>query len=552
MSGSSSIMPRPGSRDAPKLTAEGTDDPMKVRRYFDDLENLFTDCSITSEEDRKKWTVRYPEEQVAWEWKAMTEFSSSTGTFLEFKKAVLSSYPGATDEERGTMREFNRLFKKYKNIASDDLDDYMALVRRFRAVKKELIPPTVVGAIVQAEPLVTNRELVEKFTRALDLGFRNAIFAALHIKGKTRTVPVGQKVRPDDMYDIDDVVTQGEAIARGTMPGTDPMSSVATHASTSQAPHEQVKHEHFQQQIQDLISEKIAVLMDTMKISQDQLRQESTKQMNDFMRTYQQSNVTRNAAGFEPNHTKSQNVDMRESNKVPHDWHGNLSKVVCYFCSEEGHVANECHHRQDLLELGRIVLVNGRARLPGNYPIPRQPVGAVSEKDRIDFYYLEKERKEKESVRNVNMVQSTPNNIPGMINSATMSTYLSNQLSDKEMRIANLEKELQSLSTTPSQMMYQMPGQMNQFMQQPLPMSQHNPMNQSQFSQVGWNPNIHMNSLGQSPNSTMQMLNSMYQNQNSMNAGYNNMSMQAPQAMPTMAELEAFIQTRRQKEESEK
>ncbi|KAJ3990639.1 hypothetical protein F5050DRAFT_1582587, partial [Lentinula boryana] len=143
MSGSSSIMPRPGSRDAPKLTAEGTDDPMKVRRYFDDLENLFSDCSITSDEDRKKWTVRYPEEQVAWEWKAMTEFSSSTGTFLEFKKAVLSSYPGATDEERGTMRELNRLFKKYKNIASDDLDDYMALVRRFRAVKKELNPPAV-------------------------------------------------------------------------------------------------------------------------------------------------------------------------------------------------------------------------------------------------------------------------------------------------------------------------------------------------------------------------------------------------------------------------
>ncbi|KAJ3725137.1 hypothetical protein C8R42DRAFT_575701, partial [Lentinula raphanica] len=142
MSGSSSSMPRPGSRDAPRLTADGTDDPMKVRRYFDDLENLFSDCSITVEKEKKKWTVRYPEEQVAWEWKAMSEFSSD-GSFAEFKKAVLRSYPGATDEERGTMRELNRLFKKHKNIASDDLEEYMALVRRFRAVKNELNPPAV-------------------------------------------------------------------------------------------------------------------------------------------------------------------------------------------------------------------------------------------------------------------------------------------------------------------------------------------------------------------------------------------------------------------------
>ncbi|KAJ3751796.1 hypothetical protein EV360DRAFT_56313, partial [Lentinula raphanica] len=340
MSGSSSTMPRPGSRDAPKLTTEGTDDPMKVRRYFDDLENLFSDCSIADDKEKKKWTVRYPEEQVAWEWKAMTEYNASASTFADFKTAVLRSYPGATDEERGTMRELNRMFKKYKNVASDDLDEYMALVRRFRAVKRELNPPPEEGAAVQMEPLVTNRELVEKFTKALEPGFRNAIFASLHIKGKTRKVPVGQKVRPDDMYEIDDVVAQGEEIARGTMPGTEPIASVATSASSSSASHGFIKQEHFQQQIQDMISEKMAALMDTVKISQDQLRQESAKQMNELMKIYQQNNVTKSGSA---------------ENKAPYDWHNNMnSRLVCYFCNEEGHVANDCHHRQDLLEMGRI------------------------------------------------------------------------------------------------------------------------------------------------------------------------------------------------------
>lgn len=62
---STSTMPRPGLRDAPRLTPEGTDDPMKVQRYFDDLDNLFSDCSITNEADKTKWSVRYPDEQVS-------------------------------------------------------------------------------------------------------------------------------------------------------------------------------------------------------------------------------------------------------------------------------------------------------------------------------------------------------------------------------------------------------------------------------------------------------------------------------------------------------
>ena len=198
---------------------------MKVRRYFEDLENLFSDCSVSNNDEKKNWTVRYPEEQVSWEWKAMSEYTSSGASYESFKRAVLHSYPGAADEERGNMRELRRLFKKYHNISSADLDEYLALVRRFRALKRELNPSATAGTI---EPLVTNRELVERFTGALEPSFRSAIFSSLHIKGRTRTVPAGQKVRPDDMYNIDDVVEQGEAIVRGTMPGTDPMSTAAT------------------------------------------------------------------------------------------------------------------------------------------------------------------------------------------------------------------------------------------------------------------------------------------------------------------------------------
>ncbi|KAF5379545.1 hypothetical protein D9757_009272 [Collybiopsis confluens] len=524
-------MPRPGSRDAPKLTYEGTDDPMKVRRYFEDLENLFSDCNITANDEKKNWTVRYPEEQVAWEWKAMNEYTNATSDYEDFKRTVLHSYPGAADEERGTMRELKRLFKKYNNISSSDLEEYLALVRRFRALKRELNPSAAVGTV---EPLVTNRELVEKFTGALEPSFRSAIFSSLHIKGKTRRVPAGQKVRPDDMYDIDDVVEQGEAIVRGTMPGTDPMSTAATRASSSYTPTVHIKQEQLQQQIHDLISEKIASLMDTIKISQDQFKQENTKQMNDWMRIFQQNSMRsiptqQNAASYENNsmNRTSQGMDTREiQNRVPFEWQNSGGKIVCFFCSEEGHVAGDCHHRNDLLKMGRIILVNGRARLPGNIPIPRQPVGAASEKDRVDYYYAEKEKREREQSRNVHLVQTTPDNISGTINTATMSTYLSNQLNERDLKIASLERELQSRMNASSSIMYQMPRQ-------------------SQFSQVGWNPTGQGNNNVQSSNPMMQMFNPLQSGQNSMNNS-------SQQMFPTMEEFQAFVQTRRQKEEAEK
>jgi hypothetical protein len=86
---------------------------------------------------------------------------------------------------------------------------------------------------------------------------------------------------------------------------------------------------------------------------------------------------------------------------------------------------------------------------------------------------------------------------------------------------------------------------MNQFMQQPFSV----PQMQSSFLQVGWNPTGHEN-MTSTPNAMPQIMNSMYHNQGYSN---NNMGMpMQPQVAPTLAELEAFVQTRRQKEEAEK
>lgn len=533
-------MPRPGTRDAPALTVEGTDDPLKVRRYFEELENLFSDCSVTDKEEKRKWSLRYPDGGVSWEWKALPEASDDTKTFEEFKRAVLASYPGASDEERGTIRELNRLFKKYKNIDSTDLDEYLSLIRKFRAIKLELNPPALAGAAVQIEPLLTNRELVEKFTGALDAGFRTSIFSALHLKGKTRKVPLGQKARQDDLYEIDDVIIQGEEIVRGTMPGIYTPAYDKPRDNSSPAARNSVKSESLQQEMKDLMSEKMAVLLDTIKISQNELRQENSKQMDDLLRTFQQSNVDKSSGQSSQysNQRTSGGYSSRDNRPPQGD---PQTRWACFFCNEEGHMRDECSHRADLLELGRIILVNGRVRLPGNFPIPREPVGAVCEKDRIDYYYANKGQKE----RSVNLVQSTPMHIPGMINTATMSTYLSNQLDSREMKIAQLEKELQSMKN-PQPQMY------NAYEQ-----SYAMPTQQSQFSQVGWTPpgTQYVNPMGMPMN---QFLNqSQFTPNTGMNWGsQNNMSsvnpmtqlVQQSPVQPTLNELEAFVQTRRQQE----
>ncbi|OSX58511.1 hypothetical protein POSPLADRAFT_1060349 [Postia placenta MAD-698-R-SB12] len=79
------LMPPRGHSTAPSF------DPSEVRslrRYFQDLEALFTRCQITDEAAKKQWAVRYPSIDVADLWETIESFIDVAKSYNDWKADI--------------------------------------------------------------------------------------------------------------------------------------------------------------------------------------------------------------------------------------------------------------------------------------------------------------------------------------------------------------------------------------------------------------------------------------------------------------------------------
>lgn len=94
-------MPLRGERIAPVFKSS---EPREAGRYFEDLDDLFTRCEITTDKDKKKWATRYPDMEASETWMALPEYAEGTQTeprpYESWKDAVLALYPGAVRGSR--------------------------------------------------------------------------------------------------------------------------------------------------------------------------------------------------------------------------------------------------------------------------------------------------------------------------------------------------------------------------------------------------------------------------------------------------------------------
>ena len=66
------------------------DQPWELRRFFEELANLFGPANITTETDKKAQTVHYVEVNTADMWKSLPEYSDLNFTYEDWKKKVVS------------------------------------------------------------------------------------------------------------------------------------------------------------------------------------------------------------------------------------------------------------------------------------------------------------------------------------------------------------------------------------------------------------------------------------------------------------------------------
>jgi hypothetical protein len=188
-------MPARGHSTAPKFEGNNA---RELRRYFDEIEHLFTQCAVTDNDPKKKFLIRYVDIDTEDSWRQIAEFGNALSTYDELKNAILKLYPGADGERIWTFEDLDNLTGQWARIGirhKEDLGDYH---RKFLAIT----------AFLKSKRRLSDNEIKRAFVR----GFRNELWSLVLSRLRIKT----PDHHPDDPWDVSDVFDATIFVLHGT------------------------------------------------------------------------------------------------------------------------------------------------------------------------------------------------------------------------------------------------------------------------------------------------------------------------------------------------
>ncbi|SJL17308.1 uncharacterized protein ARMOST_20857 [Armillaria ostoyae] len=463
MSTSTQKMPRPTSRDAPKFDS---DEPENLRRFLGQMEDLFSDYSITDDDEKKKKLVRYTDARTEEEWQALEEYDN--GTFTEFKEAVLKNYPEAADAETGTWERLTRISCKFSNLGADERESYLKFKRRFLTEAKKLQKPPA---------LVTNRELVEKFTELLSPAFRANIASRLSIKrgiksaasapaaaaaaaaGGAAAAPVVAKPvkRREDMHTLDEVVAEADDIALNSSTSYLLSATSGSISSTGATSGSGIKAEF------EEVKQQVTTLLDRIDVSEKQAKERQEQ----ILRAFQQG---------------GNNSSSSRQPRPQNEYSGAGPSDNCWYDWKPGHFVRDCQNVQKHVAEGLLKLVDRKFMMADGTPIPREPAH-LCPMDRM-LATLSK-RQEQMFWKDV----SGPAGVFNISLPENASLYANKPRDARDEVIDKLHQDLQYWQTSTHVPTPVQPALQPQMLQAPVPSTSSQPMNQT------FDPNVFLNQM---------------------------------------------------------
>lgn len=189
-------MPPRGHSTAPRFLP---DQPRELRRYFDDLELLFTRSRIVADADKKFYARHYADVDTAELW-ASIPTSGPTATWAEFVAAVIALYPGAADDRKWTLADFDRLVGEQSRLGIHNAVELGQYYRLFYTVSTYL----------RARNRLSEREQASAFIRSFQ--------ADLWRRVERRLELLHPRHDPDDVYPFEDVLDAAKFVLHSTSP----------------------------------------------------------------------------------------------------------------------------------------------------------------------------------------------------------------------------------------------------------------------------------------------------------------------------------------------
>ena len=235
-------MPARGDRSAP--TFDPTK-PRELRRYFEDLEFLFTAANVTDNGEKKRHTVRYVAVELADIWETLSEYLDNTKTYDQFKAAIRELYPDADDRYRYTLGDLDLLIGNRHRLGIHSLADLADYHSQFLAITKFLISQNQLSELEQKHAYVR--------------GFPPVLWAKVSQRLQLKDLDH----LPDKPYEIAEVQAAAQFVLHGTR------NSAATTVTSSPVKEEPTETGGFvkTEQLSAMMTDLKKTLLDAMNSS---------------------------------------------------------------------------------------------------------------------------------------------------------------------------------------------------------------------------------------------------------------------------------------------
>ena len=384
-------MPKPGEKNAPTFDPEKPED---LGRFFERIEDWFADEGIRDDTDKKKRIVKYLDTDSESQWKAQSKFLD--GSFEEFKKDVMASYPRAEEVMKGSVSALKKKIKKIGPVAVDERDELLSLVRTMTAevLKLKSIQP----------PIHTNRELVDLFLARLtpDFAGRVANKLSVHRLMASQNPEDDPPARnTEDMYDIEDVMKMAK---HTSLENANPFGKYL-HGVSGGITETNVK-----------LEEAVARLSDSLNV-QTQYNKQVDQRLASMQSFMNQPRLPVAQPGY------SRGLAPTNNYVSP-----NPAPSTCFYCRGPHRIA-ECEHAMKHQDMKLIVRIDGYLRLPDGRSIPRDGTKTLKE-------VVESLNQPKPGIIPMSKIQDKTALYQG---SSKMSSYVQSQSSEEDNMRALLE-----------------------------------------------------------------------------------------------------------------
>lgn len=338
-----------------------------------------------------KLMVNYTDAKTSELWRCLPEYKKDGDKYTQFKKEIKELYPFTEYDERGSIAEFQEIMRKYRGIGRRDLSDLLALQRDLLVIKQKL---------TKDPQIMSNKEMVEGLASCLDNAFRDQIFDYL------RTIQAMNKIagknpgggaagsrpepRPDDLYPLEEVMETAITLSKAAVGSGRSRTSGSPYESQTYSDWKKdqgtssshaIKKENFESDLEH----QIAFMKDQLVLQSKKIEGLQTEILQTLKASAGNPGGATAIFGYSARPYSGPGQSNQSAGWTPRSGGGERSGK-CFYCELEGHMKNDCPHRQEHLQKKLIVLVDGRVKMADGGPFPRDIHGSM--KDRVEGHYV--------------------------------------------------------------------------------------------------------------------------------------------------------------------